>query len=470
MKVQPHSKELERAVLGAILVDKNALGTVLEIVSSSDFFYEPKHQVVFEAIMSLYAKNDDIDILTVVDELNRMDNIQKAGGPAAVFELMQKVNSALHIDTHCRKLQEAYMKRKIILTADKLLEKAYEPMTDALELLTDTQTETLALTDLLSNKSDQTMMQILRGCIDDLDAKFKNKSDVTGIASPVNTLNKITAGWQDSDLIILAARPGAGKTAFALSEALHACLELKLPVGFISCEMGAKQLVNRLISNQSLINSNKIRRPTRMDDADWARINHVIGRMSHMPFYIDDETTNIMQVKSKATKWKAKYDIKFLIIDYLQLLKDTSVKGNREQEIASITRNLKQLAKSLNIPVMALSQLSRAVEQRTDKRPMLSDLRESGAIEQDADLVAFLYREEYYNPNCDPDEKNKTEIIIAKHRNGSLNTVIMDSDLATTRYADVGTLNFNEDATPAYNVNAGLQANKQFEEETDLPF
>lgn len=464
-KLPPHSKELERAILGGILIENGTMTTVLEIISTPDIFYVPAHQEIFKSMLSLYNASEAVDILTVTMQLNKQGSLEAVGGPVVIAELTSRVLSSVNIETHARKVLEAYVKRQIIATASRLLENSYTPLNDAIDLLIQAQSAIINLNEMVFQKQEQTMLQVVGDCIADIHHK-RTLKDLTGIASAVNSLNRVTAGWQDSDLIVIAGRPAMGKTAFALNELRHASVNLGIPVGIFSLEMSAKQLVNRLICSETLIDSNSIRRPGRLSDDDLVRINRDTAKLAYSPFYIDDTAgISIMQLKAKATKWKAKYGIRMLGVDYLQLVKDPLIR-NREQEIGSITRQLKQLAKELNIPVFALSQLSREVEKTADKKPMLSHLRESGSIEQDADLVMFLYRPEYYGIMEDEmggSLKGIAEAIIAKHRNGTTESVFMDADLATNRFADPGMLN---QAQPeiAYNVNSLPVSNFESEE------
>jgi replicative DNA helicase len=453
-QLPPHSKDLEKAILGAIIVENGSITNVLEIIKTPEVFYVPAHQEIFKAMLELYNASDAIDFLTVVQQLNKHAVLGPSGGPGYIVELSQGIYSSGNIATHCRKILEAYVKRQIIATAHQLLESSYTPVVDAIDLLTKAQGDIINLNEMVFQKQEQTMLQVVGECINDIHHK-RTLKDITGMASPCTSINRVTAGWQNSDLIIGAGRPAMGKTAFVLNEIRHIGVNLKKPIGIFSLEMAAKQLVNRLICSETLIDSNSIRRPGRLSDDELIRINRDTARLASSPIYIDDTAgISIMQLKAKATKWKAKYGIEFLVVDYLQLIKDPT-KKNREQEIGSITRQLKELAKELNIPVIALSQLSREVEKRNPKRPMLSDLRESGSIEQDADLVFFLYRPEYYGVTQDEmgnSVKGIVEVIIAKHRNGATEDIYVEADLATNRFADVGELNKVE-PEPTYNIN-----------------
>lgn len=453
-KVIPNSRKLERAVLGALLVDRNSINDVMELVQDAGIFYESKHQAIFNSIIQLYHKGEAIDMLTVVEQLRKNGKLDFIGGPVAIAELTFDINSGVNIETHIRKLQEAYMKREVIATAEELLKRAFDPTSDALELMASSQSRLINLAQILERKQDRSVGQILGECITDINEKMMSKQDLTGIPSACSSINRITAGWQKSDLIICAARPGMGKTAFAIHEAWNAARNHGIPVGIFSLEMSDKQLVNRFISTETLIDSNSIRRPSRLNEHDFRKISVNTTKLGNSPMYIDDTAgISILQLRARATKWKVKYDIQFLVVDYLQLICDPS-KKNREQEISSIARQLKELAKELQIPIIALSQLSRMVEARADKRPMLSDLRESGAIEQDADLIMFLLRPEYYGitetETGDP-TVNLTEVIIAKHRNGSLEDIPISSDLPRNRYADLGQLPALDEPAVSYN-------------------
>lgn len=440
-KRMPHSKELERAVIGACLIDRRAYMRCVELIPDIDFFFELKNQIIYESFEVLDANDIDIDLVTVMEQLRSAKKLDRIGGPGYLAECSMDVNSSVHIESHIRKLLEAYFKRKIIETAEGLITTAYDSSTDALDLIGEAQAKLMKVAEVMDNKSEKGMNDIVRNCLDDM-AKKSKQGAITGVPSAIRSVNHVTAGYQKSDLIILAARPSMGKTAYALHEALHAA-KSGLPVAFFSLEMSTMQLGKRLIATETHTDSNDIKSPSRLTDAQWKNLSTGVAKLAAAPFYVDDTPgLTLPQIRAKAARMKVKYGIQMIVIDYLQLMSNPIYKNNREQEISSIARGLKLMAKELDIPIMALSQLSRKVEERADKRPMLSDLRESGAIEQDADMVCFLYRPEYYDKEATDSEgmslAGYTEKIIGKHRNGELADLLIEHNLKFGKYGDIG--------------------------------
>lgn len=442
-KVPPQAIELEEAVLGALMLERNALTEVIEILQP-EAFYKEAHQAIYRAILALFNKSEPVDLLTVVNQLRSQGELELAGGAAYITFLTTKVNSAANIVYHARIIAEQYMKREMISIAGRVLQEAFEDTTDVFELIDKTENAIFSLAEINIRRNYQDMRSIMGNALRELEAKKSHKDGLTGVPSGFTALDRITSGWQKSDLIILAARPGMGKTAFVLSALRNAAVDFGKPVAIFSLEMSSVQLVNRLISAEAELESQKLK-TGRLADYEWEQIVHKTARLSAAPIFIDDTPAlTVLELRAKARRLKSQHDIQLLIIDYLQLMSGENGKnasGNREQEIASISRALKQLAKELDIPVIALSQLSRAVETRGgDKRPQLSDLRESGAIEQDADMVIFLYRPEYYGITEDADgrpTKDLGEVIIAKNRNGSLESIWLKFVGRYTKFTDL---------------------------------
>ncbi|MGV3505366.1 MAG: replicative DNA helicase [Adhaeribacter sp.] len=444
-KLPPQALELEEAVLGALMLEKDALTSVIDILKPKSF-YKDAHQRIFSAILALFDKSEPIDILTVTQQLREQGELEMVGGPFYVMNLTTRINSAANIEFHARIITENSIKRDLISISSDILTRAYEDTTDVFELLDSTEKSLFEVSEGNIRKNFDDMRSLMHQAIKELEEKKNQKDGLTGVPSGFTALDRVTSGWQPSDLIILAARPAMGKTAFVVSAMRNAAVDFNKPVAIFSLEMSSLQLVNRLISAEAELEGEKLKKGN-LADYEWAQLNHKISRLSEAPIYIDDTPgLSIRELRTKCRRLKAQHDIQMIIIDYLQLMSgnDGGGKGgpgNREQEIASISRALKMLAKELSVPVIALSQLSRAVETRGgDKKPQLSDLRESGSIEQDADMVCFLYRPEYYGITED-EMGNPTqgvgEVIIAKHRNGSIGSVALKFIGKFTKFGDL---------------------------------
>ena len=442
-KLPPQALDLEEAVLGALMIEKDALSSVVDILKP-DTFYKEAHQRIYQAILTLFGNSDPIDLLTVTNQLRKTGEIELVGGGGFVAELTFRVNSAANIEYHSRIVSEQALKRALIAMSSVILRDAYEDTTDVFELLDRTEQSLFKISESNIKKNYADMSTIVRMALDELETK-KNQEGLTGVPSGFTNLDRVTSGWQPTELIILAARPAMGKTAFVVSALRNAAVDHGKPVAIFSLEMSSVQLVNRLIAAEAEIDSEKIRKGT-LAPHEWTQLHHKIQRLTEAPIFIDDTPAlSILELRAKCRRLKAQHDIQMVVIDYLQLMSgDTSngrMGGNREQEIASISRALKNLAKELNVPVIALSQLSRAVETRGgDKKPQLSDLRESGSIEQDADMVCFLYRPEYYNITADENGNSTAgigEVIIAKNRSGSLDTIQLRFISKFTKFCDL---------------------------------
>ena len=442
-KVPPQAIELEEAVLGALMLEKDALTSVIDILKVESF-YKEAHKVIFQAILDLFTESQPIDLLTVTTQLRKNGALEVAGGAFYITELTSKVASAANIEFHARIITEQSIKRELIRISSTIQKDAFEDTTDVFELLDAMEQSLFEISEKNIRKNYATMSSIMRDAIAELEIRKNQKDGLTGVPSGFTALDRVTSGWQKSDLVIIAARPAMGKTAFVLSVLRNAAVDHNRPVAIFSLEMSSVQLVNRLISSEAELDSDKIKKGT-LADHEWAQLVHKTAKLSKAPLFVDDTPAlSILELRAKCRKLKAQHDIQMVVVDYLQLMSGDSkggFGGNREQEIASISRALKKIAKELSIPVIALSQLSRAVETRGgDKRPQLSDLRESGAIEQDADMVMFLYRPEYYGITEDEGGASTAgvgEVIIAKHRNGSLENLKLRFIGRYTKFTDL---------------------------------
>lgn len=444
-KLPPQALDLEEAVLGALMLEKDAINEVIDVLKP-DSFYKDQHKIIYEAIIALFNDSEPVDLLTVTNKLRKWGKLEFAGGPFYITELTTRVNSAANIEFHARIISEMAIKRKLIRISGEIQRDAYEDSNDVFELLDRTEAALFEVSESNIRKNYADMRSIMRDAINELEAKKGQTDGLTGVPSGFSALDRVTSGWQKSDLVIIAARPAMGKTAFVVSAMRNAAVEFGKGVAIFSLEMSAVQLVNRMISAEAELESEKIKKGN-LADYEWEQLVHKTARLTEAPIFIDDTPAlSVLELRAKCRRLKAQHDIQLIIIDYLQLMsgdnsKGGGGKGNREQEIASISRALKNIAKELNVPVIALSQLSRAVETRGgDKRPMLSDLRESGSIEQDADMVMFLYRPEYYGI-MESEEgmplQGVGEVIIAKHRNGGLDTVQLKFIGKYTRFTDL---------------------------------
>ena len=428
-KIPPQAIDLEEAVLGAMLIDEKGVNEVIDILSP-EVFYKRSHQLIFESIQRLFRESEPVDLLTVSADLKKNKNFEVVGGDFYLISLSQKVSSYAHIEYHSRIIQQKFIQRKLITISNEIIQKSYNESTDVIDLLDEAESK---LYDIAQNNikgSSETAQNLVIQAKNRIE-EISKQEGLSGISTGFEKLDRLTSGWQPSDLIIVAARPGMGKTALALSMARNVSVQKKIPVAFFSLEMSSVQLITRLISSETGLSSDKLR-TGKLADHEWQQLNIKVSDLESAPLYIDDSAAlTIFELRAKARRLASSHGIKLIIIDYLQLMNlgSSNKAGNREQEISTISRNLKALAKELNIPVIALSQLSRAVETRGGtKRPILSDLRESGAIEQDADIVSFLYRPEYYGiTEWDDDMKTPSEgqgeFIVAKHRNGALDSI-----------------------------------------------
>ena len=430
-KLPPQALDLEQAVLGAMMLESSAVNAAIDILKPASF-YKEAHARIFAAIADLFQRSEPIDILTVTQALRKAGDIDLVGGPYYVSQLTTRVASTANIEQHARIIAQKHIQRELIRVSNDIMKDAFEETTDVFDLLDKAEGSLFEVAEGNIRKSYDNMQNLMREAIANIDSARENKDGVSGVPSGFTDLDRVTGGWQRSDMIVLAARPGMGKTAFVLSMARNMAVDYQVPVAVFSLEMAGVQLVQRLIASETTLSSEKLRKGT-LEDHEYQMLHQRIGKLANAPIYIDDTPgISIFELRAKCRRLKAKHGIDMVIIDYLQLMTaggDTKG-GNREQEISTISRSIKGIAKELNVPIIALSQLSRSVETRGgDKRPILSDLRESGAIEQDADIVCFIYRAEYYgftDPKDHPrglDPRGLGELIIAKHRNGALETV-----------------------------------------------
>lgn len=440
-KIQPQAVDLEEAVLGAIMLEKDALTSVIDILKP-DVFYKDQHKVIYAAIIKLFSKSEPVDILTVTSELKKSGEIEQAGGAYYITQLTNRVASSANVEYHAHIIIQKYIQRELIRISSEIIKDAFEDSLDVFDMLDKAEQNLFTVSDTNLRRNTLDMHALVKEALQYIEKAKDQQEQLRGVPSGFTALDRYTTGWQKSDLIILASRPGMGKTAFALSMARNIAVDFKKPVAIFSLEMSSIQLVTRLISAESRLSSDKLRKGE-LADHEWQQLNTRISKLIDAPIFIDDTPAlSIFELRAKCRRLKAQHNIEMIFIDYLQLMRGSfDRQGNREQEISNISRSLKSLAKELDIPVLALSQLSRAVETRGgSKKPILSDLRESGAIEQDADLVLFIYRPEYYGFTEPHEDGTPTlglaEISIAKHRNGPLGEIHLKFMSKYARFAD----------------------------------
>ena len=458
-RTAPRDKELEEAVLGALMLEKDAYASVCDLLKP-DCFYEPANRVIYEAIQTLGAAQKPIDMLTVTEQLRLNGTLEEAGGAVFVTELTSRVSSAAHVEFHARIVAQKYLARELISFASNIENKAYDESNDIEDLLQEAEGKLFEISQRNVKKDVTQIDPVISQALEQIQNAANRSSGLSGLETGYHKLDKVTSGWQNSDLIIIAARPAMGKTAFVLSMAKNMAVTYNTPIALFSLEMSNVQLVNRLISNVCELEGSKIK-SGQLTPLEWDQLMARIKALNGAPLYIDDTPSlSIFELRTKAMRLAREHNIKMIIIDYLQLMNASGMKfGSREQEVSMISRSLKQLAKELNIPIIALSQLNRSVENRTDgKRPQLSDLRESGAIEQDADIVCFIHRPEYYlHSDTDAngnDIRGKAEFIIAKHRSGSVEDIQLRFRAPFARFE-----NWEEEPVPVGIASVGSRMN-----------
>ena len=419
--IVPHDIDAEQAVLGSMLTDKDAVAEAIETLKEEDF-YRDDNKAIFEAVLNLYSKSEPVDIITLKDELESMGKFEQVGGFEYLANLPDKVPTTANVQKYIKIVEEKSLLRNLIKTANEIIDLGYSSTEDVEDIMDNAERKIFDIMQRKSQKGYTPIKEVLVESFTKLEELYNRKQHITGVPTGFVELDYKTAGLHGSELILVAARPAMGKTAFALNIAANAALRGNVPVAIFSLEMSKDQLVNRILCGEAMVDSNKVR-TGKLEEDDWVKLAGAIGPLSESEIYIDDTPgISIMEIRTKCRKLKMEKNIGLVVIDYLQLVQGSNKRsGSREQEISEISRSLKILAKEINVPVIALSQLSRAVEQRPDHRPMLSDLRESGAIEQDADIVMFLYRDDYYNKESE--KKDIAEVIIAKQRGGSTGTV-----------------------------------------------
>ena len=420
-RIPPHDIEADQAIIGRMLTDKDAVIAAIEILREQDFYRED-NRIIYSAILNLYNRSEPIDIITLKAELKSMGKLEAVGGLEYIVQLPDRVPTTSNVEQYIKIVEEKSMLRALIKTADELITLGYDPTQEVEQVIDTAEKKIFEVMQKKNQKGYSSMKDILIDTFTQLEQLYNQKEMITGVPTGFADLDYRTSGLHNSDLILVAARPAMGKSAFALNIATHAAVRGKVPVAIFSLEMSKEQMANRILCSEAMVDSAKVR-TGKIDDEEWGKLAAASGELSEAGIYIDDTPgISVMEIRAKCRKMKLEKNIGLVVIDYLQLVQGSNRKGgSREQEIAEISRSLKILAKEINVPVIALSQLSRAPEQRVDHRPMLSDLRESGSIEQDADIVMFLYRDDYYNE--DTDKKNIAEVIIAKHRSGATGTV-----------------------------------------------
>lgn len=439
-RIPPQNLEAEQAVLGAMLIEREAISKVAELLRPEDCYREA-HRLIYNAMLELFNKNDAVDMVTVIEFLRKEDKLEAAGGIAYVTSLANSVPTAANVLYHARIVEEKALLRQLINAATNIAGMGYEGSEEVSSILDSAEKMILSVSSRTMGGEFTPIKSIIFDAFNKIEQLYASKGSITGLSTGFKDLDKLTSGLQPSDLILIAARPSMGKTAFVLNIAQHIGIAEKKAVAFFSLEMSKEQLVQRMLCAESAIDSQRLR-IGELEAKDWTKLVSGADRLSAAPIFIDDTAgITVMEMRSKARRLKIEHNLSLIIIDYLQLMQGSGKgKGseNRQQEISEISRSLKALAREINVPVIALSQLSRSVESRQVKKPMLSDLRESGSLEQDADIVAFLYRDDYYNP--DSEQKNITEVIIAKHRNGPVDTVQLFFHKQFTKFSDLSKL------------------------------
>ena len=435
-KVPPQNLEAEQSVLGGILLDNLALNAVLEVLEKSDFYSEA-HRKIFAAIIELSDRNEPCDLITLSNIIKDQKQLEQVGGTAYLASLVDNVGSAVNISYYAKIIKEKSILRRLIGTATDILNKSYDSGMEVDQVLDEAEHAIFEISENKIRPSFFPIRDIIKDSFKTIERLYAKKELITGVATGFDKIDDLTSGLQNSELIIIAGRPSMGKTAFALNIAQYAALEMSVPVAIFSLEMAREQLATRMLASEARVDSQRLRKGF-LGETDWPKLTTAAGRLSEAPIYIDDTPAiTVIEMKAKSRRLKSEAGLGLVILDYLQLMRGSAYKDSREQEISEISRSLKGLAKELSLPVIALSQLNRKVEDRTNRRPQMADLRESGAIEQDADLIAFIYRDEVYNRSDDNPEKGIAEIIIGKQRNGPTGVVKLAFQEKYTRFENL---------------------------------
>jgi replicative DNA helicase len=484
-KLPPQAVEVEEAVLGALMLERDAYVTVADIIDTSSF-YKEEHQKIFEAIKKLSGKEKPVDLLMVTQELKDREQLEEVGGPGYITQLTRRVASAAHIEFHARIIAQKYIQRELIRVSSEIQAKSYDDTIDVDDLIDFSESSLFQVAEGNIKKETVPIKPVLNSAILQIEKARNQKDGLSGVPSGFTGLDRITNGWQKTDLIIIAARPAMGKTAFVLSMTRNMAVDHNRPVAVFSLEMSSIQLVTRLIASETEINAQKLK-TGHLEDWEWEHLNRKIANLDKAPIFIDDTPAlSIFEFRAKCRRLKMQHDVQAIIVDYLQLMTaGTDSRGSREQEVSTISRSLKAIAKELDVPILALSQLNRSVESREGKRPQLSDLRESGAIEQDADIVVFIHRPEYFGITEDESGNSLlgvAEIIIAKHRNGATGDVHLSFKKELAKFLDMETnlgksdgyvvpskMNSDDD-----DLGVGISSNSSFDKQNpstnDTPF
>jgi len=442
-KLPPQNLEAEQAVLGAVLIDNESVVKALEVLRDEDFYRE-SHRVIFRAMLELSGRGEAIDLVTLAELLKAQDRLEKVGGAAYLAQLTEVIPTAANLRHHAQIVRRKAVTRDLIHAATEIAERGYQETDRVEELLDYAERSVFAISERQVRQDFVPVKEILKDSFAVIERLYERQELVTGVPTGFTKLNEYTAGFQPSDLIVLAGRPSMGKTALAMTVAQHVGIQHGEPVAIFSLEMAKEQLLTRMLCSEARVDSSKLR-TGRFAKSDWPKLTTAAGRLTEARIFIDDTPAmTVLEMRAKARRLKMEHGLSLVVVDYLQLMRGRSGTDSREQEISDISRSLKALAKELQVPVVALSQLSRAVESRNDKRPLLSDLRESGAIEQDADVVMFIYREEFYKPcecpeehPCECGRRGKAEVIVGKQRNGPTGTVKLAFLSRYTRFEDL---------------------------------
>ena len=442
-KLPPQNIEAEQSVLGAIMIENDAFPKIIEIITREDFYRE-SHRKIFDAMIELFEKNEPIDLITISEELRKRNDLDAVGGEPYLSALASQVPTAANIKYHSKIIREKALMRSLIKSASEIAGRVYEDNLDADELVDNAERIIFNISDKRIKASFVTLKELIKGSCETIEYLYDKKSAITGVASGFTQLDELTSGFQRGDLIVIGGRPSMGKTAFSLDIARQVGVELKEPVAIFSLEMSKEQLALRMLCSEARVDSNSVRKGF-IRKEDWSKLTNAAGKLTEAPVFIDDSSNiNVLEMRAKARRLKLEHKgLSLIVVDYLQLMRGRGgFDKNREQEISEISRSLKALSKELQVPVIALSQLNRGVEQRNDKRPNLSDLRESGAIEQDADVIIFLYRDEFYNK--DSNDRGKAEINVAKQRNGPTRTINLAFFPQYTRFENYSDRQYSE--------------------------